>query len=153
MRNMFLKTVQSFAIWLSTHILTFVVFILATRAGIYFEPVLCDQCGTTLLYAVLIGMVLSSPVIILLMPALYLVDNLQLIRMRMIFGFMVILILSAIVIVSFVAFFDPRREQPHLVLFLAPYAVMAEVSFFLVARKAIFSNGESEHLESETIDL
>jgi hypothetical protein len=153
MQQIFLKTVQAFTIWGSTHVLTSIIFMLATTAGIYFEPVLCSQCGATLLYAILIGMALSSPVIVLLIPALFLIEKFTTVRSRMVFGFLVILFLSAALIIAFVKYFDAFNDQMPLIMFLAPYALMAELSFFAIARKAIFNTHEEQHVESETIDL
>lgn len=152
--NRFLqKTGQAILIWLATHALAAVSFMVASNAGVQFEPVLCGQCGTTLLYAIIIGMVVSSPVIVLLIPALMVIRNFTSVNVRIIFSFSVIFILCAAVITLFINNLNPGKEERELVLFLIPYFIAAEISLFLIAKRAIFYGEEETRFESETIDL
>ena len=151
MKNLIIKTSQAIAIWACTHILAFFCFIIATAIGIHFEPVLCTQCGTTLFYAVIIGAVVSSPIVVLLIPSLYVIPKIHSVQARAAFGFSYVLLLSLLLMTWFIRYFNTGASTTSLVLFLLPYVAMAEISFFAFTRKLILN--QKEEFESETIDL
>jgi hypothetical protein len=152
MRNFIIKTAQAIAIWAITHLLAGACFIAATLIGIHFEPVLCDQCGWTLMYAIIFGAVISSPMAVLLLVILYMLPKFSSVHSRALFGFMGVLLPSLILITCFVMYFGNEIDRSRLTLFLMPYLFAAELSFFGFARRLIFSKNEEE-FETETIDL
>jgi hypothetical protein len=154
MEKLIVTSVQSFLIWLATNLLAAGCFVVATLAGIHFEPVLCDQCSTTLFYAVIVGLIFSSPVILVLIPCLFIVSTLTSIRKRILFSFVLTAGLSLAVIAVFMSFAGfSSIEQPKVLMFLMPYIVMAEVSMFTIGKKQIFGQEPNDESTTSIIDL
>jgi hypothetical protein len=154
MEKLITKSVQAFLIWLATNSLAALCFVAATFAGIHFEPVLCDQCSTTLFYAVIIGFVFSSPVILFLIPSLYIISEFAAVRKRILVGFILIAGLSASVIITFISFVGfSSAEQPKVILFLLTYLVTAEIAMFTIGRKTIFGEENYDNSATSVIDL
>ena len=139
MKNIFiLRTLQSIAIWLATNGLAAAIYAGATVAGIQFEPVLCSACHTTLFYMVIVGLVISSPVIIALIPVLFIASEISDRNKRISFSVCAVLFLCAAVTGIFYSVLGvPGGDPVRLTLFLLPYAGSAVLSFLLVARKTI----------------
>jgi hypothetical protein len=154
MQKLISTSVQAFLIWLATNFLAAGCFMVATLAGIHFEPVLCDQCSTTLFYAVIIGLVFSSPVILFLIPSLFIISSLTTVRKKILFSFALIVILSLSVIAAFISFAGfVSAEQPKVLMFLMTYMVMAEVAMFTIGRKQIFGEETDDESATSIIDL
>lgn len=134
-------TRQALLIWLSTNAIASLMYALYMFTTRSFEPLSEITSSDTLIAVIVLGLAFSFPVILFLVPGLYVLGMLRHTRDKVAYALGIILVLCLGVIVFFFMFFDvPDRDKPGILLFLLPYIIAAEISFFVVARKVIIRN-------------
>jgi hypothetical protein len=133
--------IQAVTIWLITNAIASALYTLHMFATGSLKPLTGIASSDTLIAVVVLGLIFSFPATLFLMPGLYMLSMFRHTRTKMAYAFGIVLFLCLCVILVFFMFFDvPNRDKPEIVIFLLPYIIAAEVSFFFVAWKLIVRN-------------
>jgi hypothetical protein len=123
---------QSLLIWISTSLLGSFFHWTTGISGMHFGQV------------VILSLVFSTPALICLFPILYFLQSISTLGKRIVFAIASVLLSCIIVIAIFLGI---TRHYPfeefQLTYLLLSYVISAELSFFLVAQKLIFSKKSS----------
>jgi hypothetical protein len=132
------KTCQAILIWLTTNVLASVFYIAGRLLGILDRSLMGSYGIEVLGIIVVLGLLLSAPIILVLIPSLFQLDHLQNRRLRIIYSVSSVLIMSSLVVMAFIYLFNINSNDViPIVKFLIPYVIAAQLSFFLVARQSI----------------
>jgi hypothetical protein len=144
-----LRTGQSLLIWIATNILACLILLVVlsfTRALNYSDYSIDNGLGFyssffIVAWVFVIGLVLSAPVNLVLVPSLYLLARIPSRSARVLYAIFSILLLCAGVALLFYSVFGLDAEEGTM-MFILPYIPAAEICFFLIALKLILHGSQ-----------
>jgi hypothetical protein len=123
------KLKQPFIIWVFTNL----------AGGFYL--IINNDVGQFMYYVILLGMLWSSPTMLLLIPILGLMKKIKAYHWKIIYAIVSICFVCAIVILSVFVIFDlSYSDRLYAITLLWPYVIAAEMIFFLVTWKKNYTS-------------
>jgi hypothetical protein len=132
---------KAFLTWLYTNVIAAVCYLFYMLASGTLEPLSSVISFDALGMIILLGLVFSSPALLFLIPALYMMHMFRHWQAKLAYAIGIVLFLCLVVILFFFQFFDvPDRDKHGIIIFLLPYIIGSVISFLLVARKLIVTD-------------